>query len=80
MTRARLGLLALVALLLLTAGTWLLSEGPGASGVVALLALLKAAVIGLVFLELARSWPGWTVISLTLIAVVCGGAALIVSG
>lgn len=78
MTRGRLGLGALIVLLLLTGGTFWSADGSGTTGMVALLALLKATVIGLVFLELRRSWPGWAVIAIGVVSAICGGAAALV--
>jgi len=78
-TRSQTSLLALLSLLALTAATWHLSEaavGPwGLAGV----AVIKAAIIGTVFLELDRSWPGWAALAALMVITIAGGAALIMS-
>lgn len=77
MSRRTLSILALVVLAGLTLLTGALaSEGPPLA--LAAVATVKVAVIGLVWLELGRSWPGWAVLAIGLAATVVFGAALLV--
>lgn len=75
MKRSTLAFGALVALLLLTGVTWAVSDGSAAT--IAAVAAVKIAVIGVVFLELDRSWPGWAAISALVVAGVLGGALML---
>lgn len=69
--------LATALLLGLTAGTALLTGGHASPWLLALNATLKAAVIGWVFLELNRAWPGWALgLALGFGAVAFGAVAL----
>ena len=70
MSRGTVAHLALGLLLLLTLATWC-AEG---AVVLAAVAALKIAVIGAVFLDLDRAWPGWALISGLVVAAVLGGA------
>lgn len=70
MSRGTVAHLALGLLLLLTLATWR-AEG---AVVLAVVAALKIAVIGAVFLELDRAWPGWALLSGVVVAAVLGGA------
>lgn len=77
MSRSVASFLALVMLVGLTGATWLLAEGTTGPWPLAAVAIFKVAVIGAVFLELDRAWPGWAVLGSLLVAAVAGGAALL---
>ncbi len=70
---------ALALLLALTAASFLVAEGQAGPWPIAGLAITKAAIIGAVFLEMDRSWPGWAVGALVLVTCIAGGAAALVS-
>lgn len=76
MSRGLVAPLALLLLLGLTLATWR-AEG---AGLLAAVAALKIAVIGAVFLELDRSWPGWGALTGGVIGAVLAGAVLAMGG
>jgi hypothetical protein len=78
MSRAAQARIAVAALVGLTAASWWLTEDGASAWVLAGLSLLKVAVVGAVFLELLRSWPGWAAISMVLVALVLGLSAVFV--
>lgn len=75
MTRSVAAWLALVVLVGLTVATWVLAEGAASAGALAAVAAIKIAVVGLVFLELGRSWPVWGLLFGLGVVGVLGGAA-----
>ena len=77
MSRSLASFLALVVLVGLTGATWLLAEGTAGPWPLAAVAVFKVAVIGAVFLELDRAWPGWVVLAGVLVVAVAGGVALL---
>jgi len=79
MSRSAAAWLALAVLLGLTLVTWLLVQEALPAWALALVALIKIAVIGLVFLELGRSWWVWGALYAVLVTVVLGGAALLLT-
>ncbi len=79
MKRSHIAWFALLALLLLTGGSLLVSEQEAGPWPVAALALVKAAIICAVFLELDRAWPGWAVIAGLVLTAIAGGAALLIT-
>lgn len=80
MSRRVLSVLALGILLALTTTTWALAEHAAGPGALAAVAVAKAAVILLVFLELDRSSPGWAVLGVAVATAIAGGAALLMMG
>lgn len=80
MTRSRASWLTCAVLIGLTLLTWLLADDGAAAWLLALVALVKVALIGVVFLELARSWPGWAALSLLVVCTVLGGSVLLITG
>lgn len=73
MNRTLLSVLALAALVGLTVALWILADGSASTGVVAAVAALKIVIIGAVYLELDRAWPGWAVASAAVVGIVLGG-------
>ncbi len=80
MSRSLLGAIALCVLLALTGATFFLSEHNASNYVIGGLALAKAVVICGVFLEMDRSWPGWTLGVLAMLLALVGGAAALIGG
>lgn len=78
LSRARIADLTLVALLALTAMTFVVVEHSGAASALAVLVLAKAALVGTVFLELDRAWPGWAVVGTLVVGGTLGGTWLLV--
>lgn len=78
LSRARVADLTLVALLALTAMTFVVAEDSGAASTLAVLVLAKAAFVGAVFLELDRAWPGWAVVGTLVGGGTLGGALVLV--
>lgn len=72
MSRATRSVVALAALLALTGATWAASDGDART--IAALAGAKIAIVGMVFLELDRAWPGWAVVAILLVGAILGGA------
>ena len=77
MTRHHVSVIALVALLVLTGATWWLAEGTARPGAIAAVAVLKASVIGGVFLELDRAHPAWAALAVLVVGGIAGGTALL---
>jgi len=67
MKRRHIAVLALIALLMLTGGSLLVSEQRAGPWPIAVLALAKAAIICAVFLELDRSRRIWAVVAAVLL-------------
>lgn len=80
MSRSHLAFLALAGLVLLTGLTAWQAEASASPLLLASLALAKVGIIGWVFLELDRSWPGWAVLSAGLVLAIAVGAAWLSSG
>lgn len=72
MSRATRSGIALAALLVLTGATWAASDGDART--IVALAGAKIAIVGMVFLELDRAWPGWAVVAILLVGAILGGA------
>ncbi len=72
--------IALVALVGLTLATWQLADGGASPWVLGTVAMAKVIVIGAVFLELPRSWPGWAALYGSGALVVLGLSAFFISG
>lgn len=77
MNRTLVSVLALVVLLGLTGAMWALADGRISTTGLATMAALKIIVVGAVFLELDRAWPGWAVVSALVVGIVLGGAVLL---
>ncbi len=77
MTRVRLALLALAALILLTGLTAWLVESMASPLLLAAIAVLKCLVVGIAFLELDKAWPIWGLLAALLVLAIAGGAALL---
>ncbi len=75
MNRTTIAAQSLVGLLSLTALTTWLAEASATPWTLAGLAGLKLAVVGLVFLELGRAWPGWAVAFAGVGGAIAGGSA-----
>jgi len=80
MSRRVLALIATVMLLVLTATTWALADGGAAPVLVAGTAALKVSLVGLVFLELHRSHPGWLLLAMVVVGGILGGSAWLIRG
>lgn len=68
MTRSAASTLALGVLLGLTALSFVVAESELGPWPIAALIVVKASVIGVVFLEMDRSWPGWALAGFLLIS------------
>lgn len=79
MSRSAWSVVALAALLTLSAASLVCSESEGSGVLVATLALAKAGLIGAVFLELDQAWAGWALGFSSLVLAILGGAVLLLS-
>jgi heme/copper-type cytochrome/quinol oxidase subunit 4 len=75
MTRSRRATVAAAALVALTVASLLVSEGSLGPWPVAVLAVLKCALILGVFLDLDRSWPGWAALATLIVVSIAAGSA-----
>jgi hypothetical protein len=80
MKRSHRAAIALVVLLALTGASLFVSEADAGPWPIAGLTVLKAVLIAGVFLEMDRSWPGWALTALVVVAGIAGGAALLIAG
>ncbi len=78
MSRSVASTIALCVLVAFSAATWWLAEGSAGPDLLLAVAVAKVGVIGGVFLELDRAWPGWTALFCALVLAIAGGVVLLV--
>lgn len=78
MSRATLATGAAAALLALTAATWLFAERSAPPWVLAVVAFVKLAIIGWVFLEFDRTFVVWPLVYLSSCAAILGAVVALI--